>query len=143
MDRPMRLKIGTDPIRDIPYWGLELIKSPQQFGNNVKDSNIVSVDFPEMDGDVFYIPPSPKVKSFDYTVTFAFVGESENQASQKISQFCDLLEGKKTVIYNDYKKVQLEGYYKSYKDGEFYKDTKVVLFDVTFYIPEPQKIIYL
>lgn len=138
----MRLKVGTDSIRDISYWDLELIRSPQNYGNDIKDSNIVSVDFPEMDGDVFFIPPSPKMKSFDYTVTFGFVGDTEGQAAQKISQFCSFLKGKKTIIYNDYKKVQLEGYYKTYKDGEFYKDTKVVLFDVTFYIPQPQNMIY-
>jgi len=139
----MRLKIGADSIRDISYWDLELIKSPQSYGHEIKDTNIVKTDFPEMDGDVFYIPPTPKISSFDYTVTFAFYGTTKDQAAIKISQFCNLLKGKKAIIYNDYKKVQLEGYFKSYKDGEFYKGSQVVVFDVTFYIPEPQKIVYL
>jgi hypothetical protein len=139
----MRLKIGDDTIKDISTWKLELIRSPQKFGMDIKDNNIVSVDFPEMDGDVFYIPTTPKIKAFDYTITLAFISSTLNEASEKISAFCNLLKGKKTVIYNDYKGVQLEGYYKSHSDGEFYRDTKAVTFDITFYVPQPQNIVYL
>lgn len=137
----MRLQIGDDaPILDISTWKLELIKSPQQYGGNIKSSNIITTDFPEEDGVEVYIPATPKIEAVDYTVTLAFYSETKNQASLFIREFVNSLMGKKIVIYNDYKKVKLEGYFKDYKDGEFYGDTKVVLFDITFLIPKPNLI---
>lgn len=137
----MRLKIGDGLVKDISTWGLELIKSPDNFGGKIKDNNIITTDFPELDGEVVYMPPEPKQEAFDYTVTFAFHSENE-KPSVKINAFVKELIGKKVVVYNDYKGVQIEGRFKEYKDGEFYKNTKVVVFEVIFRVSEPNKTIY-
>ena len=137
----MRLKIGEDIVRDISYWGLELIKSPEAYGGSIKDSNIVVTDFPEEHGSRVYIPATPKKAAYEYTVKFGFYSETDTPAS-KISAFIDLLIGKTVIIYNDYKDVQLTGYYKSYKDDGVYNGTKVALFDVTFLINNPSTNIY-
>lgn len=138
----MRLKIGADIVRDISYWGLELIKSPEAYGGSVKDSNIIVTDFPEEHGARVYIPPSPKKEAFDYTIKLGYYSES-NDAPEKINAFIESLIGQDVVIYNDYKGVQLTGKYKSYKDGGTYEGTKVALFDVTFFIYNPDTITYL
>ena len=138
----MRLKIGDGAIFDISTKGFELIKSPENYGSSIKDSNIVVIDFPEEHGARVYIPPSPKKEAFDYTIKLGYYSE-KGDAATKIDAFIESLLGKDVVIYNDYKKVQLTGKYKSYKDGGTYEGTKVALFDVTFFIYNPDTIVYL
>ena len=137
----MRLKIGDGAIFDISTKGFELIKSPENYGSSVKDSNIVITDFPEEHGSRVYIPPAPKKAAFDYTIKLGYYSENDDAAT-KIDTFIESLLGKDVVIYNDYKKVQLTGKYKSYKDGGTYEGTKVALFDVTFLIYNPDTIVY-
>lgn len=137
----MRFKIGDGAIFDISTLGFELIKSPENYGSNVKDSNIVITDFPEEHGSRVYIPPAPKKAAFDYTIKLGYYSEN-GDAATKIDTFIESLLGKDVVIYNDYKKVQLTGKYKSYKDGGTYEGTKVALFDVTFLIYNPNTIVF-
>lgn len=137
----MRIKIGDDGIKDISTWNLELIKSPDNFGGKIKDSNIIATDFPEEDGEVVYMPTVPKQEAFDYVVTLAFHSPTQ-KPSIKIDAFVKQLIGKVIIIYNDYKGVQLEGRYKDYKGGELYKNTNVATFDLVFRVSEPNKIIY-
>ena len=137
----MRIKIGDDAIKNISAWNLELIKSPDNFGGKIKDSNIITTDFPEDDGEVIYMPPTPKQEAFDYTVTLAFHSTTQ-KPSVKINAFVKQLIGKVIVVYNDYKGVQLECRYKDYKGGELYKNTNVATFDLVFRVSEPNKIIY-
>lgn len=136
----MRIKIGDDGATyGIDYYGFYLVKSPSTLGCDVKESNIVSVDFPEMDGDAFYIPSSPSKKSFSYPISLVFFDNSLNSGNKKISDFYNSLLGKKITIFNDYKGVKIVGYVKSYKDGEFYREERdVILFDLEFYVPRPQ-----
>lgn len=137
----MRIKIGDDAIKNISTWNLELIKSPDNFGGKIKDSNIIATDFPEDDGEVIYMPPVPKQEAFDYTVTLAFHSQTQ-KPSVKINAFVKQLIGKVIVVYNDYKGVQLECRYKDYKGGELYKNTNVATFELIFRVSEPNKIIY-
>lgn len=137
----MRIKIGTGAVTDISTLGFELIKSPENYGSSIKESNIVVTDFPEEHGSRVYIPEEPKKAAFDYTITLGYYSEN-GDAATKIDAFIESLLGKDVVIYNDYKKVQLTGKYKSYKDGGTYEGTKVALFDVTFIIDNPNTIIY-
>lgn len=138
----MRLKIGENAAFDISTKGLELIKSPENYGSSIKDSNIVVTDFPEEHGSRVYIPISPKKEAFDYTIKLGYYSES-GDAPEKIDAFIESLMGQDVIIYNDYKGVQLTGKYKSYKDGGTYEGTKVALFDVTFFIYNPDTIVYL
>jgi len=137
----MRIKIGNGAVTDISTLGFELIKSPESYGSTIKDSNIIVTDFPEEHGSRVYIPAAPKKASFDYTIKLGYYSES-NDAATKIDAFIESLMGKDVVIYNDYKKVQLTGKYKSYKDDGTYEGTKVALFDVTFLISNPDTIVY-
>lgn len=137
----MRLKIGDGAIFDIATLGFELIKSPANYGSTIKDSNIVVTDFPEEHGSRVYIPVAPKKAAFDYTIKLGYYSES-GDAATKIDTFIESLLGKDVIIYNDYKKVQLTGKYKSYKDDGTYEGTKVALFDVTFLIYNPDTIVY-
>lgn len=137
----MRLKIGTGAITDIATLGFELIKSPENYGSNIKDSNIVVTDFPEEHGSRVYVPAAPKKSAFDYTIKLGYYSEN-NDAATKIDAFIESMLGKDIIIYNDYKKVQLTGKYKSYKDGGTYEGTKVALFDITFFINNPDTIVY-
>lgn len=137
----MRLKIGADTAKDISTWELELIKSPNDFGNKIKESNIIKTDFPEEDGEVIYIPPTPKRDAFDYPITFAFYSETQ-KPSVKINAFIEQLRGKVVVIYNDYKGIQVEGRYVDYKGGEYYRNTNIATFDVIFRVSDPSKTTY-
>jgi len=135
----MRIKIADNPTYGIDYYGFYLAKSQSEMGCDPKDSSIVITDFPEVDGDTFYIPPMPSRKSFDYDISLSFFDDNLNSANKKISEFYNSLFGQPITIYNDYKGVKLVGRIKSYKAGEFYRNEKdVVLFDLTFYIPRPQ-----
>lgn len=135
----MRIKIADNPTYGIDTYGFFLAKSPNEVCFDPKDSNIVITDFPENDGDSFYVPSFVARKSFDYTISLIFFDNTLNSANKKISSFYNSLLGKQVVIYNDYKGVKVTGYIKSYKAGEFYRDEKdLVLFDLTFYIPRPQ-----
>ena len=118
---------------------MELIKSPENYGSSIKASNIVVTDFPEEHGSRVYIPP--KKEAFDYTIKLGYYSESDD-APEKIDAFIESLMGQDVIIYNDYKGVQLTGKYKSYKDGGTYEGTKVALFDVTFFINNPDEIVY-
>lgn len=138
----MRIQIGSGAITDISSLGFELIKSPENYGSSIKDSNIVVTDFPEEDGVRVYIPEKPKKQAFDYTVKLAYYN-STGDAPSKISAFIESLLGKDVTIYNDYKKVKLTGKYKSYKDEGTYEGTKVAIFSVTFLIYNPSTITYL
>lgn len=138
----MRIKIGDGAITDIATLGFELIKSQENYGSNIKSSNIVVTDFPEEHGSRVYIPSLPKKEAFDYTIKLAYYSEN-NDAATKIDAFIESLLGKDITIYNDYKKVQLTGKYKSYKDDGTYEGTKVALFDITFFIYNPDTIVYL
>lgn len=137
----MRLKLGDGDIKDISEWGLELIKSPSDFGNKLKDSNVIKTDFPEEDGEVIYIPETPKKEAFDYTITFAFY-DDEGEPSVRINSFIEELVGNVVVIYNDYKGVQVEARYINFKGGKKYNNTRVVTFDVVFRVSDPSKTIY-
>jgi hypothetical protein len=137
----MRMKIGDGAVTDISTLGFELIKSPESYGSTIKDSNIIVTDFPEEHGSRVYIPAEPKKATFDYTIKLGYYSES-GDAAAKINAFIESLIGKDVVIYNDYKKVQLTGKYKSYKDDGTYEGTKVALFDVTFLINNPDEIVY-
>ena len=106
----MRIKIGDDAIKNISTWNLELIKSPDNFGGKIKDSNIITTDFPEDDGEVIYMPSVPKQEAFDYTVTLAFPSTTE-KPSVKINAIVKEWIGKVIVDYNDFKAVQLERRY--------------------------------
>lgn len=141
MKGSMRLKIGDEAVFDIDDIDLVLMKSPEKYGSNIKDNNIVTTDFPEEHGTRVYMPPEPKKAAFDYTIKFGYYSQAGN-ASEKISAFVDSLIGEDVVIYNDYKGVQLIGKYKTYKDDGIYEGTKVALFDVTFLIYDPSTIVY-
>ena len=134
----MRIQIGDGDITDIATLGFFLAKSPSELACNVKGSNIITADFPEEDGEAFYIPTAPKLNSFDYTISLIFFDGSLNSANQKITGFYNSLLGQKVTVYNDFKQVKVVGYVKSYKSGEFYRKEKdVVIFDLTFYVPDP------
>ena len=134
----MRIKIADNPTYSIDYYGFYLAKSPSELGCDVKESNIVTTDFPESDGDAAYIPSTVSKKSFDYTISLIFFDNNLNTANKKISEFYNSLLGKKVTLFNDYKGVKIVGYVKSYKAGEFYRNEKdVVVFDLTFFVPKP------
>lgn len=135
----MRIQIGVGTINDIITYGFYLGKSPGMLAPDLKDSNFVVTDFPEVDGDVVYVPPVPAKKSFEYPITFIYFSDTLDSANQAITTFYESLIGKKITIYNDFKKVMVVGYAKAYKEGQFYRDEKdLVVFDVVFYIPKPQ-----
>lgn len=138
----MRIQVGSDAAYDIATKRLYLIKSPSNMGADMKENNIFIRDYPEKDGDDVYVNTTPKLKSFDYEITFAYYdGENPgtlNQANTYIAGFYSSLLGKQITIYNDYKKQKIVGYVKSYKEGEFYRTSKdIAIFTVTFYVPKP------
>ena len=141
----MRIKIGSADAVDISTWKLHLIKSPSIMGADIKENNVVTKDYPEKDGEYYYINPTPKLSAFDYEVTFAYhedgITEPLNlkKANHYITTFYNAMLGKKLTIYNDYKKqTMVDCYVKFYKEGEFYRDTKdIVIFSVIFRIPNP------
>jgi len=136
----MRIKIADNPTYSIDYYGFYLAKSPSELGCDVKESNIVTTDFPESDGDAAYIPSTVSKKSFDYTISLIFFDNNLNTANKKISEFYNSLLGKKVTLFNDYKGVKIVGYVKSYKAGEFYRNEKdVVVFDLAFFVPKPSE----
>lgn len=135
----MRIQIGTGAIVDIVSLGFHLGKSPNTIGCDLKESNFVTTDFPENNGDTVYVNPNPTKKSFDYPITFIYVSTELDSANLAISNFYNSLLGKKITIYNDFKKVKVVGYVKSYKGAEFHRNEKdIVTFELTFYIPKPQ-----
>lgn len=142
MKTMMRMKIGNEAVFNLQDKGFHLIKSPERYANDIKDSNIVVIDFPEEDGARVYMPKEVKVKALDYTIKLAYCNDA-GDAPKKISALIQSMIGKDITIYNDYKKVQLKGKYKSYKDEGTYEGTKVVIFEITFLIPNPKDIIYL
>lgn len=143
----MRIQVGNATAYDISSKRLHLIKSPSNMGADIKDNNFFVKDYPEKDGDDVYVNTTPKLKSFDYEITFAYYdGENSdstnpktiNQANAYITEFYNSLLGKQITIYNDYKKQKIVGYVKAYKNGEFYRNSKdIVIFSVTFYVPKP------
>jgi hypothetical protein len=135
----MRIQIGTGAITDISTYGFYLAKSPGELGCDVKESNIVTTDFPEESGQRFYISTAPAKKSFDYTISLLYYEKSLNTANAKITSFYESLLGKQITIYDDQKKKKVVGYMKSYKAGEFYRnEVDAILFDLTFFVPRPQ-----
>lgn len=72
----MRIQIGTGTITDISTYGFYLVKSPSELGCDVKESNIVTADFPEESGQRLYIPAVPSKKSFDYTISLIYFDKS-------------------------------------------------------------------
>ena len=135
----MRIQIGTGAITDISTYGFHLAKSPSELAPDIKESNIVTTDFPEESGVRFYVPTAPTKKSFDYPISLVYYEKSLNTANARITAFCESLLGKQITIYNDDKKVKVVGYAKSYKAGEFYRnEIDVIIFDITFFIPRPQ-----
>lgn len=135
----MRIKIADGATIDIGTLGFYLGKSPSELSANIKESNFVVTDFPDEDGEDVYVPSTPKTKSFDYPVTLIYVSNDINVANTVIKNFYDSLVGKLIIIYNDYKKVMVKGYAKSYKSAEFYRNEKdVIVFEIVFYIPKPQ-----
>ena len=131
----MKLKIGSDPLQNISYWGLSLMKSGEMFGGNIKDSNIVKVEFPEEQGTLLYLPENPKTSDFDYTVTFGFVPRDDEVTSERIKSFWNDMKGKEIELVNLYKGVALRVYALSLTDGSFYPNSHVFVFDVKFYCP--------
>lgn len=131
----MTIKIGNGIERDISYYGMELISSPEAFGGEIKDSNIVKIDFPEEDGDTVYIPPNVTMKSFDYKIRLAFIAQTGQTPSEKIIDFMTAILGKEITIKNKYKGVSLVGYAKKYSDVEYFRDQKAAIFDLTIYVP--------
>lgn len=142
MKMDMRIKIADGVIKDIKYYGLELIKSPERFGFKIKESNVIRTSFPEEDGDNVYIPPSPKREAFEYKVTLAFVAKQGERIGDKVNDFIEKIRGHEITIYNDYKGVELKGYLVNYSDGQFYKGSEVATFEVVFLIPDPSKVIF-
>lgn len=139
----MRIQIGENAIVDIGTYGFYLGKSPDTLAPDIKDSNFVITDFPDEDGDSVYIPTVQKKKSFDYPITFIYFSSDIDAANSVINNFYESLVGKLVTIYNDYKKVTVKGYVKSYKDVSFYRQEKdVVVFELIFYIPKPQDCIF-
>ena len=137
-DCSIALQIGLDPIIDLSIFGFYLVKSDDLLAANVKDTNIVITDFPDEHGVVAYVPPTPKLAPFDYTISLICYGELYT-SNQKITQFYASLLGKRIIIYNNFKGVSLSGYAKGYKAGTFYRSEKdVVIFDIIFYIDKPQ-----
>lgn len=135
----MRIQIDKGSILGIDTYGFHLAKSPTVFGCDLKESNFVVTDFPENDGDTVYIAPTPTKKSFEYPVSFLYFSDTLNSANLAITAFYESLIGKKITIYNDYKKVMVVGYAKTYKEGQFFRDEKdVVVFEIAFYVPRPQ-----
>ena len=135
----MRIQIADGVINDIGIYGFYLGKSPSVLAPDIKENNFVITDFPEEDGETVYIPATPKKKSFDYSITLIYFTGSLNAANTAINNFYESLVGKLITIYNDYKKVMVKGYVKSYKEAEFYRKEKdVVTFEIVFYIPKPQ-----
>lgn len=135
----MRIQIGTGAITNISIYGFYLAKSPSELACDVKESNIVTTDFPEESGVRLYIPASPSKKPFDYPISLVYYEKSLNTANARIATFYESLIGKQITIYNDDKKVKVVGYAKSYKAGEFYRnEIDVIIFDITFFIPRPQ-----
>ena len=143
----MRIKIGTAEPVDITTWKLHLIKSPSVMAADIKENNVVIKDYPENNGEDYYINPTPKLSAFDYEVTFAYHEEGITnsldlkKANYYITTFYNAMLGKKITIYNDYKKqTMVDCYVKSYKEGEFYRgkfslSRDIVIFSVTFRIP--------
>ena len=135
----MRIQIGSGTVQDISFYGFFLGKTPSMLGCDIKESNIIITDFPEISGSTVYIPPTPALKSFDYPITFIYFSDSIDSANQVISDFYNSMLGEVITIYNDFKKVMVKGYAKSYKEGEFYRSEKdIVIFDIVFFIPKPQ-----
>lgn len=135
----MRIKIGDGAIYDIAHYGFYLGKSPSELGCEPKESNMIITDFPEEDGVDVYVPPVVAKKEFDYPITLIYFNESIDTANAAITSFYNSIYGKKITIYNDYKKVMVVGYVKSFKNAEFYRSEKdVVTFELTFLIPKPQ-----
>lgn len=135
----MRIQIASGIITDIGSYGFYLGKSPSILAPDIKENNFVITDFPEDDGETVYVPTTPKKKSFDYPITLIYFTGSLNAANTAINNFYESLVGKLITIYNDYKKVMVKGYVKSYKEAEFYRKEKdVVTFEIVFYIPKPQ-----
>jgi len=136
----MRIQIEQGDIVDIIDYGFYLGKSPNTIVCDLKDSNFVTTDFPENDGDTLFVKPIPTKKAFEYPITFIYVSTEINTANQVISNFYNSLLGKKVTIYNDYKKVKVVGYVKSFKGADFYRDEQdIITFEVTFYVPKPQE----
>ena len=134
----MRIKIGSADAVDISTWKLHLIKSPSVMAADVKENNVVTKNYPENDGEDFYINPTPKLSAFDYEVTFAFYDGNLNTANSNIYALYSSMLGKTVTIYNDYKGQKMVGYVKSYKEGEFYRNTQdIVVFSITFRVPKP------
>ena len=137
-DTLMRIKIGAGTPIDIVSLGFHFIGSPSELAANVKESSIVTTDFPEEDGVEAYVSPIPSKKEFDYPISFLYFSDNLNDANGKIHDFYESLLGRKITIYNDYKKVMVVGYAKSYKNGSFYRNEKdVVEFEINFLIPKP------
>lgn len=136
----MTIQIGDGTERDLSYYNMELISSPQAFGGEIKSSNIVKTDFPEEDGDVVYIPIAPKVVSFDYKIKLAFIAQSGQTPAQKIMEFMGQILGKKITVKNLHKGVKIEGYPTKYADAEFTPDKRVAIFDLTIYVPSGKAI---
>lgn len=135
----MRIQIGTGTIYDISHYGFYLGKSPNLMSCDRKDSNLVVTDFPEEDGVNVYIPTTPAKKEFDYPITLIYFAGTLDTANAAINSFHNALVGNKITIYNDFKKVMVVGYVKSYRDAEFYRQAvDVVTFEITFLIPKPQ-----
>lgn len=127
------LILPNGTLRNISYWGLHLIKSKEVFGGKIKDSNIIKVDFPEENGSMLYIAPNPKEDSFDYSVTFGFVPKEGEKTSIKMKAFWNEIKGREVEIQNLYKGVALRAYALEMKDGSFYPESNVFLFDVVFF----------
>lgn len=136
----MRIKFKNGSTIAIKDLGFEVMQSPQGYGAKIKDSSMEIVDFPEEDGEYYYIPEEPKMEAFDYAVIFACKRKDSQSIAVRVGTFIDSLMGKEVTIYNDAKGVSLDGFAISYVDDKYYSSGELGLFKITFKIPNPKTI---
>ena len=141
MNSTISIKIDDGLDRNLAYYGMEVVSSPEAFGVNIKKSNIIITDFPEEDGDVVYIPDNPSVESFDYKMELAVVTKIGESPAVKIADFVSAVMGKKITITNTLKRIKIDGYFSGYKDVRYYND-RVSVFEVTIYVPSGRSTAY-
>ena len=144
----IRLQIEGDPViyNTQEKWDLHLGKSTDIFYPPMKDFE--SEEYPELHGEILY--PYTTFKSFDYVVSFIYVG-SLLEANAKIKELFDslyvpvlgredLLRAKQVTVFNDYKGVKIVGYPTSSKFSEYIwqEETGVIRFDFSLKVAKPQ-----
>jgi len=147
----VRIKIGSDSIRDSQYWGLVYLDSDKRVGSPQKAFE--STRYPEEEGE--HIIPKAADDAFDYKVKFFIQGTTLEDANAKIDAFnaalhetpsdLGLKEYNKVEFYNDYKRHKIVGYPHEIAEAtEFWRDrtnqvNDVVVVEWTIRVTKPSE----